>query len=471
MQRLLSLCLWQVVFVGMIALSMPVHAFEESGIQIRGPKNTDPFPYGRYGAITGQDTLWRIATAVRPDPGLSLYQVMQALYQANPQAFADNNINHIVEGEMLRIPAFEEIARINKTAAKRYYEQNEKSWGEKLSTQGKSEEQVIKKKDLEAAKSEINNQLQTYGDSQQQRLSVIQNDVADSIDGLQAILKENAALRDKLTQFNQQLTLMQQEVAKSEEIKPQLDQMSKLLQEMYAKAAEQERLAMLEKERENSFSNILLNILMATVPALLLVGGGLFFVIRRKKSALATDEEETVSTKKVKKAKEPEDAIAAVSSEDDELTLDNELSLDDELSIDLAEGDDDLFADDLDADLGSDELLDDDVIHLDDDLDDLDDLEDISLDLDDDAEELEGGTLGQGDLDSLLSGLDDDGDEEEPEALDGGELGQGDLDALLSGLDDDESESDVLPGGELSAGDLDALFAEDADSGDEKEWT
>ena len=121
MQRWLSLCLWQVLFIGMV--SMPVLAFQEAGIQIRGPKSTDPFPYGRYGPITGQDTLWGIATQVRPDPGLSIYQVMQALYRANPQAFADNNINHLVEGELIAVPAYDEMARINKSAAQQLIEQ------------------------------------------------------------------------------------------------------------------------------------------------------------------------------------------------------------------------------------------------------------------------------------------------------------------------------------------------------------
>ena len=472
MQRWLSLCLWQVLFIGMV--SMPVLAFQEAGIQIRGPKSTDPFPYGRYGPITGQDTLWGIATQVRPDPGLSIYQVMQALYRANPQAFADNNINHLVEGELIAVPAYDEMARINKSAAQQLIEQAVQAWSK---TAKETEAQTVNKQDLEAAKSEINDQLQTYGDSQQQKLKVIQRDVADSIDGLQAILKENEELRAKLAAFNEQLLMMQQEVAKSEEIKPQMDDILKLQQEMYALAAERDRLARAEAERQNSLSNYLLIGLGSTVPAALLIGGTFFF-LKRRKTATADTAEKPVAAKKSKAAKAEEAAPqAAVEEPSEELTLDNELSLDDELSIDLAESDDDLFSDELD-DLGSDQLLDDDVIHLDDeldDLDDLDDLEDISLDLDadedvkfsdDEGELLEGGELGQGDLDDLLSGLDDDesAKEQESEALPGGELGQGDLDDLLSELDEGETPtteeiSDELPDGELGQGDLDALLS------------
>ena len=98
MQQLFRLCLWQVIFISIISFNSSVLAEEESGIRIRGPKSTDVFPFDKYGPITGQDTLWSIALKVRPDSHLSVYQVMQALYNLNPQAFAGNNLIHLVEG-------------------------------------------------------------------------------------------------------------------------------------------------------------------------------------------------------------------------------------------------------------------------------------------------------------------------------------------------------------------------------------
>jgi len=84
MQRLLRLCLWQVIFISIISVNFSVSA-EEDGIRIRGPKSSDAYPYDRYGPLTNRDTLWNIALKVRPDPRLSVYQVMQALYQKNPR--------------------------------------------------------------------------------------------------------------------------------------------------------------------------------------------------------------------------------------------------------------------------------------------------------------------------------------------------------------------------------------------------
>ena len=95
MQHLLRLCLWQAIIIGILTANFPVHAEEERGIRMRGPKSSDVFPYERYGPITSQDTLWNIATRIRPDKRLSVYQVMQALYQENPQAFVAVSYTHL----------------------------------------------------------------------------------------------------------------------------------------------------------------------------------------------------------------------------------------------------------------------------------------------------------------------------------------------------------------------------------------
>ena len=113
MQKLLRLCLWQAIVIGILTAHFPIHAEEERGIRMRGPKSSDVFPYDKYGPITAKDTLWSIATKIRPDSRLSVYQVMQALYQENPQAFVDSNINRIIEGQYLKIPSFNSLSLIH----------------------------------------------------------------------------------------------------------------------------------------------------------------------------------------------------------------------------------------------------------------------------------------------------------------------------------------------------------------------
>jgi pilus assembly protein FimV len=460
MQKLLRLCLWQALIISISCFSLPIFA-QEGGIQIRGPKSTDAFPYDRYGPITIKDTLWNIALKVRPDPRLSVYQVMQALYENNPNAFQDNNLNHMINGQYLKIPSIGAMRAVNSANAQQKSRSDDKVWQEKVvnivATKAKRPEDMsVNKKDLETAKSEINVQLKAIDSTQQQRLATIQNDVLDSIDGLQSLLKENEGLRQRLTNFNDQLDVMQNEVAKGKEIKMQMDDMIALQQELLTKAEAREQALLLKEQSVTSSSWFVA--LMATLPAILVLSL-IAMVLRRRSGKTEPVKDVPTAKKKVPEAaiestQEPEPAAELLDSElslDDELSLDGELSLDDELSIDLSESDeehDDIFSDDLDS--LDDQLLDDEVIQLDDDLDELDDLEDISLD--DDMESIS---------------LDDELTDEviEDETLEGGQLDQGDLDSLLAGLDtevvENESSDEVLEGGVLDQGDLDSLLADD----------
>ena len=455
MQHLLRLCLWQAIIIGILTANFPVHAEEERGIRMRGPKSSDVFPYERYGPITSQDTLWNIATRIRPDKRLSVYQVMQALYQENPQAFVDSNINYLVEGQYLKIPSFNNMMAINTNSARKKSENDSKAWKK---AQPKSIEKSVvvepsvKKKDLDTVKTEINDQLQKIDGQQQERLELIQNDISDSIDGLQAILKENDDLRQRLSSFNDKLGVMQEEVAKGKEIKLQMDDMIQLQQALLAKAEAREQELLLEKElaalaEQDITSSLWFKILMGTLPAILILSLLAFLFKRRKQASDEVFFNELESKKQAPVAKK--ESPAEELSLDDELNLDDELdlSLDDELNLD---DELDLSLDDelnLDDDLSIDLIdSDDDVIHLDED-DALDELEDILLDDDSDVDILDGGELGQDDLDSLLSGLDDDvekSEESENEALEAGELSQEDLNDLLGGLDDSLDEGLVV---------------------------
>ncbi|WP_284296459.1 FimV/HubP family polar landmark protein, partial [Thalassotalea loyana] len=466
MHRTFSLRLLLLLMASLFTFGTFTVASQEAGVQIRGPKSTDTSPIKQYGPITNADTLWKVALMVRPDPRFSVYQVMQALYLKNPQAFKENNLNHLVNGQYLKVPSYDEIAAIDPVQAQAKSDSDDTIWEKKVKSKPKVAANksvpanVVQKKDLEQAKTEINQQLEDIGKNQEQRLETIQNDVLDSIDGLQAILQENENLKNRLTKLDEQLNNMQQDVANVEETNAQSDSdIKKTLQELLDKENAREQELLLEKEKAaleaNSFtSSLWFTILVSVVPASLLVGLIAFFLMRRKKSEPATEPEEKAPVAE----QTPE--VAVPETPTDDLSLDGELSLDDELAIDLTEDDDlselddselggdELFSDDLD-DL-DDELLDDDVIHLDDDL---DDLEDISLDdlgdepLDDNTQ------LADDDLDDILDQTADD----EGEPLDGGELGQDMLDDLLSGIETDSTPEETPTN---SDDDIDALLNE-----------
>lgn len=120
-----------------VLVDPPVYA-EESGVSesVRAPSNAQsrPAPSARssesvrrqaqveqssgsgyrsdtFGPTGPSDTLWTIASAVRPDNSLSMQQVMLALQDLNPDAFIGSNINRLKRGQVLRVPTANQIRR------------------------------------------------------------------------------------------------------------------------------------------------------------------------------------------------------------------------------------------------------------------------------------------------------------------------------------------------------------------------
>ena len=74
------------------------------------------------------DTLWGIASRVRPDSRLTMNQTILAIYEANPQAFA-GNINVMSAGAILRIPSADEVFRISRGDALAEVRRQNAAWG------------------------------------------------------------------------------------------------------------------------------------------------------------------------------------------------------------------------------------------------------------------------------------------------------------------------------------------------------
>lgn len=72
---------------------------------------------GDYGPTSANDTLWSIASAMRPDASTSVNQMMLALLQANPDAFAGNNVNGLKRGQILKMPSEDEINALSQSDA------------------------------------------------------------------------------------------------------------------------------------------------------------------------------------------------------------------------------------------------------------------------------------------------------------------------------------------------------------------
>ncbi|MCH8537428.1 MAG: hypothetical protein LAT66_06600 [Alkalimonas sp.] len=63
------------------------------------------------------DTLWRIASKLRPSHDVSVPQVMLALFESNPDAFMQQDINQLQHGHWLTVPDEAQIAQYDATEA------------------------------------------------------------------------------------------------------------------------------------------------------------------------------------------------------------------------------------------------------------------------------------------------------------------------------------------------------------------
>lgn len=82
---------------------------------------------GSYGPIQRGETLGKIARSVKPD-GVTLEQMLVALYRSNPDAFIRKNLNLVKSGRILRVPERQEIAAISPQEAAREYRAQVADW-------------------------------------------------------------------------------------------------------------------------------------------------------------------------------------------------------------------------------------------------------------------------------------------------------------------------------------------------------
>ncbi|MDX1801540.1 MAG: FimV/HubP family polar landmark protein, partial [Marinobacter sp.] len=74
---------------------------------------------GTFGPTGVSDTLWGIASQVRPNDQVTQQQTMLAIQDLNPDAFIDGNINRLKRGEVLRIPTLSQIQQRSQAQANR----------------------------------------------------------------------------------------------------------------------------------------------------------------------------------------------------------------------------------------------------------------------------------------------------------------------------------------------------------------
>ena len=82
----------------------------------------------RYGPVTSQDTLWKIALKYSKQGQVTPQQAMLAIYSSNPKAFAHHNPNGLMTGFVLRIPAQTTMATVSQASALKQIRQWHQEW-------------------------------------------------------------------------------------------------------------------------------------------------------------------------------------------------------------------------------------------------------------------------------------------------------------------------------------------------------
>ncbi|MBW8312332.1 MAG: hypothetical protein K0M64_09920 [Rhizobium sp.] len=81
-----------------------------------------------FGPVADGQTLWSIAERTRPDPAVTVNQMMLALQRANPEAFIGDNINQLKRGAVLRIPSREDVAELGAAEAAALVRAQAEAW-------------------------------------------------------------------------------------------------------------------------------------------------------------------------------------------------------------------------------------------------------------------------------------------------------------------------------------------------------
>ena len=222
-----------------------VAAAADTTAKLRGPKEFDAPAVTRVGPLSARDTLWRIAEQVRPDPRLNMYQVMYALYLKNPNAFLEQNFNHLNPGSFLDIPSVREILAVNAIEAQRKSENDDRLWAEKIrqATQTKPEEKAARQQDVAKVTQEITEELNRVESQQTEQMTDIRERLGASMANVETSVMENTQLKKQLDNVVSELGNVKGQLDKDSEIQLQLQQLLKQQTELLEQQREQMRKA------------------------------------------------------------------------------------------------------------------------------------------------------------------------------------------------------------------------------------
>ncbi|MCE2593453.1 hypothetical protein K6Y31_01310 [Motilimonas cestriensis] len=338
---------------------------------------------GTYGPLKSSDTMWSIASKVRPNRNVSVHQMMTAIFNKNPQAFLNNDINRLVNGAVLTIPSYEEISGIDKQAARESFIANtqgakpaakpavkatEPPKAEKVAEQAAPEKSKATpapvatpepKQDVVETKTEQTlpdmaaaNNVAVSGE-----LNQLKTQLDDSNEQLMQVAESNQRMKIKLEALSDDLTTLKTQLQEDSKVQLEIKELlSQQLTKPAPEAAAPEQSDDLLKIITSSW--LYLGALIAMPILILLVILSFWLRAKTKREAEAQEQEIATSTSTLMEEKsEYDDLLAADEEEKEESASEQEFTIEDDLTADeltnanLASDDIDLMSEiDLDSD-------------------------------------------------------------------------------------------------------------------------
>ncbi|EJG0322298.1 AAA family ATPase [Vibrio parahaemolyticus] len=339
--------------------SSPSYAEEIERALPTPPENTQP---SRFFGPTGENqTLWSIASELRPSRNVSVQQTLLAIYRINPQAFDNQNIHELIPGSRLRVPSLEQVRSATTEQAVAIMKAHELRLKQPKPEKPAPVKQIeVKPKPVAeptAPKSpvvtppkpepvkpvETTANVPPVSTSPQGEKQV--SDLKDKLQGsqseLESLEEKNHRLRLMLSQVQSEVETLKSELNDEERIRSEVE---KLLAEERQRVAEQQR--MQPSTMDKILSNGWLVGLAALIPGALLALLVVMLLGRRSKSK--EEEAAQQQTQDIDPLAAPI-GLAAADQLDDELSLDDDLFGDDDSEPlldqdDKAELEEDVFA-------------------------------------------------------------------------------------------------------------------------------
>ncbi|HHG3403157.1 TPA: FimV/HubP family polar landmark protein [Vibrio parahaemolyticus] len=346
--------------------SSPSYAEEIERALPTPPENTQP---SRFFGPTGENqTLWSIASELRPSRNVSVQQTLLAIYRINPQAFDNQNIHELIPGSRLRVPSLEQVRSATTEQAVAIMKAHELRLKQPKPEKPAPVKQIeVKPKPVAeptAAKPpvvtppkpepvkpvETTANVPPVSTSPQGEKQV--SDLKDKLQGsqseLESLEEKNHRLRLMLSQVQSEVETLKSELNDEERIRSEVE---KLLAEERQRVAEQQR--MQPSTMDKILSNGWLVGLAALIPGALLALLVVMLLGRRSKSK--EEEAAQQQTQDIDPLTAPI-GLAAADQLDDELSLDDDLFGDDDSEPLLEQDENAELEEDVFANLDDEEL-------------------------------------------------------------------------------------------------------------------